>query len=168
MISWDNLFNYGVVWSICWIKVKWFMADIDGMNEKLKKHFFLSIGCLAMSLGFIGLFLPLMPTTCFMILAVWAFSKSKPELARWILQHPRFGPTIDDWIKYKTIDQKTKCKISLSIVFTFSLSLLVMTPSFISSALMLSVMLVLLAYINSRNERDKSPRAINKLQSSSI
>ena len=131
------------------------------MNEAIKKYFFLSLGSIATALGTIGLFLPLMPTTCFMIVAVWAFSKSNPKLSQWILQHPQFGPTINNWMKYKAINRKTKCKISLSIVIAFSISLLIMTPSIITSALMLSGMLVLLFYINSRAELNTKPSEAN-------
>lgn len=122
------------------------------MNERIKKAFFLSVGFMTTGLGIIGLFLPLMPTTCFLIVAVWAFSKSKPEFSQWILQHPQFGPAINHWLEHKAISRETKCKISLSIVIGFSLSLLIMTPSIMVSALMISGMLVLLSYINTRAE----------------
>ena len=144
------------------------VATIAGVNFKalimdanIKKYGFLGIGYLATGLGFIGLFLPLMPTTCFLILAVWAFSKSNPKLAKWILDHPQFGPGISHWIKHKAISRKSKCKISLSIVIGFSISLLIMTPSLLVSALMLSGMLMLLHYINTRaelNQLEKSCR----------
>ena len=91
------------------------------MNEKIKKYFFLLVGSIATALGIIGLFLPLMPTTCFLIAAVWAFSKSDPRLSQWILRHPQFGPAITHWMEHKAIDRSTKCKISLSIVVGFFL-----------------------------------------------
>ncbi len=116
----------------------------------MKTYFFSIIGFMATTLGIIGLFLPLMPTTCFLIVAVWAFSKSNPELSKKILQHPRFGSTISNWMKYKSIDRKTKCTISLSIVVGFSITLLISTPSLIISALLISSMLLLLGYINTR------------------
>ena len=122
------------------------------MNEKIKKYFYFAVGSLTTGLGFIGLFLPLLPTTCFLIIAVWAFSKSDPRLCQWILQHPQFGPSVTHWLEHKAIDRNMKCKISLSIVVSFSLSLLIMAPSYVVSALMLSGMLILLLYINTRTE----------------
>ncbi len=122
------------------------------MNEKVTKVFFLAIGSLATALGFTGLFLPLMPTTCFLILAVWAFSKSNPEWGNWLLEHPEFGPTIKNWMKYKSIDRRMKCKISLSIVIGFSVSLLLLSPGSFLSIALLSVMIMLLFYINTRAE----------------
>jgi uncharacterized protein len=122
------------------------------MNKKIKKYIFSGIGFSATALGIIGAFVPLMPTTCFLIVAVWAFSKSNPEKAKRILNHPQFGSIISDWMTYKSIDRKTKCTISLSIVVGFSISLLITAPSAILSAFLISGMLMLLLYINTRSE----------------
>ncbi len=122
------------------------------MNIKIKKYIFSGIGFSATAMGIIGAFVPLMPTTCFLIVAVWAFSKSNPEKAKRILNHPQFGLIIADWMTYKTIDRKTKCTISLSIVIGFSISLLITAPSIILSAFLISGMLMLLHYINTRPE----------------
>ena len=122
------------------------------MNEKITKYFFSVIGAFATTLGIIGLFLPLMPTTCFLIVAVWAFSKSNPDTANRILKHPRFGPVINNWMTYKSINRRTKCTISLSIIVGFSITLLLSTPPLIISAFLVSGMLVLLLTINTRNE----------------
>jgi uncharacterized membrane protein YbaN (DUF454 family) len=136
------------------------------MNEIILKYFYSCIGFIAIALGVIGLFLPLMPTTCFLIVAVWAFSKSNPETAKRILQHPQFGPTITTWMKHKSIDRKVKCKISMSIVIGFSITLLITTPSLMLSAFLISGMLILLFYINSRPERNikKDKECLNCLE----
>jgi len=126
------------------------------MNEKIKKYFFLSAGCIATALGAIGAFVPLMPTTCFLIVAVWAFSKSSPALSQKILQHPHFGPVLNNWMTHKSINRKAKCTISLSIIAGFSITLLITMPSLIISAFLISGMLMLLLYINTRAEHDAS------------
>lgn len=137
------------------------------MNAKIKKYFYLTIGFITTGLGIIGLFLPLMPTTCFLIAAVWAFSKSDPRYSQWILNHPQFGPAIEHWIKHKSINRETKCKISFSIVIGFALSLIIMAPSVTVSAFMISGMLMLLFYINTRAELNAFEPA-DKFQPSAI
>lgn len=122
------------------------------MSETFTKYFFAAIGVLATSLGVIGLFLPLMPTTCFLIVAVWAFSKSNPAISEIILKNPQFGPAISNWMNHKSIDKKSKCTISFSIVIGFAITLLISTPSLVISALLISGMLMLLLYINTRAE----------------
>ena len=124
------------------------------MGENVKKYFFLGVGFISTAMGVIGLFLPLMPTTCFLIVAVWAFSKSNPALSRKILHHPKFGPVINNWMTHKSINRKSKCTISLSIILGFSITLLISAPSLTVSAFLISGMLILLFYINTRAENN--------------
>jgi uncharacterized protein len=59
--------------------------------------FYLSLGWLFVALGIIGIILPFLPTAPFLILAVWAFSRSSPELAEKIRNHPKAGPYVRAW-----------------------------------------------------------------------
>lgn len=68
----------------------------------------LLIAWLSFGLGVVGVFVPLMPTTCFLLLAVWAGSKSSPRLALWIREHPRFGPTVMAWECQRAIPRHAK------------------------------------------------------------
>ena len=59
--------------------------------------FYLGLGWLSVGLGIIGIILPILPTTPFLLVAVWAFSRSSPELAEKLRNHPRAGPYIRAW-----------------------------------------------------------------------
>jgi uncharacterized protein len=59
--------------------------------------FYLTLGWLSVGLGVIGIILPLLPTTPFLLVAVWAFSKSSPALAEKLRNHPKLGPTLRAW-----------------------------------------------------------------------
>lgn len=61
------------------------------------------LGCIALALGVIGVFLPIMPTTPFILLAALAFSRSSERLHAWLLAHPQFGPIILNWQDYGAI-----------------------------------------------------------------
>lgn len=69
---------------------------------------YLVLGLVCVALGVIGAFLPVMPTTVFMLIAVWAFSKSSARLEAWLLTHPRFGPRIREWREHGTIPLPVK------------------------------------------------------------
>lgn len=69
---------------------------------------FLVLGFLFVGLGYVGVIVPGMPTTIFMILAVWAFKKSSPRFESWLLNHRIFGPTLRDWDEHKAITLRTK------------------------------------------------------------
>ncbi|MBY0510315.1 MAG: YbaN family protein [Rhodospirillaceae bacterium] len=68
----------------------------------------LAAGWLFVGLGIVGAFLPVMPTTIFMIAALACFAKASPRLARWLLDHPRFGPPLRAWTEEGAISKKSK------------------------------------------------------------
>lgn len=76
--------------------------------SSIRRLFFLVIAWLSFGLGVVGVFVPLMPTTCFMLLAVWAASRGSPRFALWIREHPRFGPTVVAWEGERAIPRHAK------------------------------------------------------------
>ena len=67
------------------------------MKREATRLALLFIGSLALVLGVIGVFVPLLPTTPFILLAAWCFLRSSPRFHAWLTTHPRFGPIIRDW-----------------------------------------------------------------------
>jgi uncharacterized membrane protein YbaN (DUF454 family) len=65
-------------------------------------------GAAALLTGFVGAFLPLLPTTPFVLLAALCFSRSSPRLEHWLLNHRRFGPLIQDWRAHQAIPLRAK------------------------------------------------------------
>lgn len=65
--------------------------------KRLAKPFYLAVGWVSVVLGAIGVIIPILPTTPFLIVAVWAFSRSSPVFAERIRSHPVVGPYIRDW-----------------------------------------------------------------------
>ncbi len=87
-----------------------------------RRYWYLGLGWLFFALGLIGVLLPLVPTTPFMLLSAWAFSKSSRRFEAWLLNHKYFGPGIRRWRAHRVIPIQAKV-ISLSamtITFTFS------------------------------------------------
>jgi uncharacterized protein len=65
--------------------------------KTLRRHLLFGTGWLCVGLGVIGIVMPLFPTTPFLLVAVWAFSRSSPELAAKIRNHPIAGAYVRDW-----------------------------------------------------------------------
>lgn len=63
----------------------------------MTRLFYLAFGRIAVALGVLGVVLPLLPTTPFLILAAFAFGKSSPRLRQWLIDHATFGPPIRRW-----------------------------------------------------------------------
>jgi uncharacterized membrane protein YbaN (DUF454 family) len=68
----------------------------------------LALGLVCTALGIIGIILPVMPGTVFLLIAAWAFSRSSTRLHLWLYNHPRFGGTIRDWHQFRAIPVKAK------------------------------------------------------------
>jgi uncharacterized membrane protein YbaN (DUF454 family) len=69
---------------------------------------YLLLGLGFTALGVAGAFLPLLPTTVFLILAAACFAKSSPRLEAWILDHKQFGPLVRDWREHGAIPRRAK------------------------------------------------------------
>ena len=88
----------------------------------------LFVGLLCVFVGALGVVLPLLPTTPFLLLAVFAFARSSARLHAWILAHPKFGPLIDNWHKHGSIDRKSKRIAIIVIIATPIVTLLIGAP----------------------------------------
>lgn len=78
---------------------------------------------ISFGLGIIGAFLPILPTTPFLILSAYLFSKSSPRFHAWILTLPLAGEGIRDWRENRVI--RTRAKILCSVMIAFSLFLII-------------------------------------------
>lgn len=65
-------------------------------------------GVLALVTGIVGIFVPLLPTTPFVLLAAFCFARSSPRLEAWLLAHPRFGPMVRNWRERHAIPLRAK------------------------------------------------------------
>lgn len=79
------------------------------MRNKPFKHGFLTLlGWTSLALGIIGAFLPVMPTTPFVLVSAWCFSQTNPRIHAWILANKTLGPPIRDWNTRRVIRPRAK------------------------------------------------------------
>jgi uncharacterized protein len=80
------------------------------------KLFYNVAGSVCVVLAFLGLFLPLLPTTPFLLLAALCFSRGSARLHKWLLEHPTMGPIIRDWNERRVIQPRVKRVATLSVI----------------------------------------------------
>lgn len=78
-----------------------------------------SLGWVCVAIGAIGIVLPGLPTTPFLLLAAWAFGKGDARLARWLEAHPKFGPLLRDWREHRVIPRHAKVAAVLFMTLSF-------------------------------------------------
>lgn len=83
------------------------------------------VGVLATGVGAAGIFIPLLPTTPFLLVAAFAFARGSSRLHRWLLAHPRLGRVILDWQRHGSIARPVKllalATMALSVTATAAL-----------------------------------------------
>ncbi|MFN3523163.1 MAG: YbaN family protein [Phenylobacterium sp.] len=94
----------------------------------MKRWLFLVLGLVLTGLGIVGAFVPLMPTTIFLILAAACFTHSSPRLEAWLLDHARFGPTLRAWRENGAIPPRAKALACAGMAFGFLVFFAVVHP----------------------------------------
>ncbi|MGE3975701.1 MAG: YbaN family protein [Bdellovibrionales bacterium] len=85
-------------------------------NKALRSLLF-ALGIFSTVAGIVGVFVPLLPTTPFLLLAAWCFLKSSPKAHQWMYQHPVLGPPLRQWENHHAIARPAKF---FAIIMIFS------------------------------------------------
>jgi len=92
-----------------------------------KRILYLLLGWFSLISGIIGIFLPLLPTTPFVLLAAWCFSKSSKRFHTWLLNHKFFGPIVHDWQSSDGIPRRARNRAILFMWIGMSISMFVVS-----------------------------------------
>ncbi|GGX89497.1 YbaN family protein [Vogesella alkaliphila] len=93
------------------------------MKLRLQRMLWLAAGWLCLLLALVGALLPVMPTTVFILMAAACFGRSSPALLHWLHQHPRLGPPLLQWQRYRGMTARTKAVALSTIALSFSFSI---------------------------------------------
>ena len=102
---------------------------------------YLTVGIIALVLAVLGIFLPVLPTTPFLILAAACFARSSEKFYNHLLANRIAGPVLREWFEYRSISLKVKRWVYFLIILSFSVSVYIVQP------VGLKVMLAVLGFI---------------------
>jgi uncharacterized membrane protein YbaN (DUF454 family) len=80
--------------------------------------FYKILGFIFVGLAALGVFLPLLPTTPFLLIAAGCFAKSSDKWYQWLISNRTFGPLIKNWYEYKCLSYSTKI-VAISSIIVF-------------------------------------------------
>ncbi len=115
------------------------------------------LGLLLVGIGFIGIFVPLLPTFDFMLLALPCFARSSPRLEAWLLNHPRFGPGLRAWRESRAVPRHAKLMACLGMSVGYGLFWLHVRPGWGLGLAVAAFMLFWAVWIVRRPEPKDAP-----------
>lgn len=92
-------------------------------DASLKRTVYKPLGFLFLALGLLGIPLPVLPSTPFILLAAWFFARSSERWHTWLLGNEVFGPLIRNWEDSRCISRRTKIVAIVSMLIAGSLSI---------------------------------------------
>lgn len=111
---------------------------------------YLLLAVAALVMGVVGIFLPLLPTVPFILLAAWAAGRSSPRLQQWIESHPRFGSHVRHWRERGAVSRPAK-RAAAAAMAASALLLYAIAPTW-SAVAATAVMATVLAWLWQRPE----------------
>ncbi len=97
----------------------------------LRRVAWAALAWLCIGLGAIGIFLPLLPTTPFLLVAAWAAPKASPALHRWLHTHPQFGPVLRAWRDERAVPSVAKATAGIMLILSWSLMFWLQVSTFV-------------------------------------
>ncbi len=123
------------------------------------KYILIMTGWLAVALGTLGVVLPLLPTTPFILLAAWCFARSSPRFHHWLMYRSWFGGYLRYWQRYHAMPPGAKPRAVVFILITFAISLWLVQMTWVRVLLLLilSALLLFMWRIPVVDEKQEKP-----------
>ena len=137
-------------------------------SAEVRKHSSLTVrvllvaaGTVCVALGILGLFVPVLPTTPFLLLAAACYARASNRFYNWLLNNRTFGPTIREWRRYRSIPYRTKLTAIglMAVTLTSSIVFFVRNPALQAALAGFGVLLGVWLYRIPSRDRPGAPRS---------
>ena len=115
--------------------------------QALQKKLMVLLGWFFILLSAVGVLVPILPTTPFLILALTIFANSSPRFHQMLLDNRWFGPILKDWEETKTVTRRIKLRATFLVLISFSLSTFLVRYSWVLQIMLVTIAVILLVFI---------------------
>lgn len=133
-----------------------YSAEMNKHSSLFVRVIFFMLGTLFVVLGIAGIFLPVLPTTPFMLLAAACYARASTRFYNWLLNNRTFGPTILEWRRYRSIPYRVKLTAIALMAVTLSISIIFFIPRLEVQIGLAIFGLLLAAYLYRIPSRDRT------------
>lgn len=127
-----------------------------GLSLSTRNRLLTILGWLCVGLGALGAVLPVLPTTPFLLVALWAFSHSSPRFHGWLLHHRWLGRHVRDWERHRVIPRRAKVIALASMALSLTWAAVYSSAPWYALAAMAAFMAYGAWYILSKPSRPKA------------
>lgn len=93
-------------------------------SSRIKKILYITVGTISLGLGTLGIFLPILPTTPFLLLTAFCYVRSSKRLYSWLINHKFFGSYIYNYMHYKAVKKRVKIGAVIFLWATIGVSII--------------------------------------------
>ncbi|MCK8515869.1 YbaN family protein [Methylonatrum kenyense] len=104
------------------------------MGDPLTRYCWRFFGTACVGVGAVGVLVPLLPTTPFLLLAAWAYARGSERWRLWLVNHPRLGPCIRAWQQSRAIPRRAKGVAMLSLLSSVVIAVWLALPPLVLGA----------------------------------
>lgn len=124
-------------------------------SERALQRTWRTVGSLCFAIGIVNAFIPLLPTTVFLLIGMWAYGKGDPAMRDRLMNHPRFGPSLRLWVEKRQIKRAGKVGAVTGIAMSAAFTAFMIGPKPIMWAIVTGLMLLSI-YLATRPEPVRS------------
>jgi len=104
-------------------------SDVQLHRSRFVRGLLIVAGTVSVGLGIAGIFLPLLPTTGFMLIAAACYARASERFYRWLLGNRLCGPAIREWREHRSVPRRAKRTALTMIVVTFAVTITFFLPN---------------------------------------
>lgn len=120
-------------------------------SNRLERASWLALAGVSLVLGIVGIVVPVLPTTPFILLAAFAAARGSARLHTWLRNHPKFGPALHDWERDGAVSRRAKYMATLMMLCSAAV-LFVFGPRWWMTAIACGMMLLVAVWLWLRPE----------------